>query len=530
MSNLETVKKDLEAMCFVNVGQVYHNADVATLVEESLKRGESHLLHTGALSVRTGKYTGRSPEDRFFVDSDSVKDKIKWGKVNKAISKDSFASVYGRIAAYLEDKDLFVFDGFIGADPKTCLRVRVINQYAWQNLFVHQLFIRPSEEQLKDFSPDFTVISAPGLKAVPALDGTNSEAAIIVNFDEKKVLVAGSSYAGEMKKSCFTVMNFLLPDKGVLPMHCSANQGADGKTALFFGLSGTGKTTLSADPNRNLIGDDEHGWSDQGIFNFEGGCYAKCINLTKEGEPQIWDAIRFGAVVENVAYAEKTLIPDYFDAAITENSRVGYPLEHIPDTVESGQGGHPEIIVFLTADAFGVMPPIAKLDINQACYYFMSGYTSKLAGTERGITEPQATFSACFGAPFLPRPVSVYTHMLKDKIAKYNPAVYLVNTGWTGGSYGVGSRIKLSYTRAMITAALNGELAKAEFAKDPIFGLNVPVSCPGVPDEVLDVKQTWADKDAYAETAKNLAKSFNENFQKYAGFEDAIAQAGPLFK
>jgi phosphoenolpyruvate carboxykinase (ATP) len=530
MSNFKTLKKDLENAGFINTGKIYHNAEAGTLIEESIKRHESRLLGSGALCVRTGKYTGRSPDDRFFAETQLVKDKIKWGTVNKPISAENYKTLYGRIAAYAENRDLFVFDGFIGADKETCLKVRVINQYAWQNLFVRQLFIRPDSAQLEDFSPDFTVISTPGLQAAPAIDGTNSEAAIIINFDEKTVLVAGTSYAGEMKKSCFTVMNFLLPDKGVLPMHCSANQGADGKTALFFGLSGTGKTTLSADPNRSLIGDDEHGWSDKGIFNFEGGCYAKCINLTREGEPQIWDAIRFGAVVENVTYDEKTLKPDYFDASITENSRVGYPLEHIPDTVKSGIGGHPEVIVFLTADAFGVMPPIAKLDINQACYYFMSGYTSKLAGTERGITEPQATFSACFGEPFLPRPVSVYTHMLKEKIAAHDSAVYLVNTGWTGGQYGVGKRIKLSYTRAMITAALNGDLNKAEYKKDDIFGLSVPLKCPGVPDEVLNVKNTWADKNAFENTAKDLAKSFNKNFQKYSGIEEAIAQAGPLVK
>ncbi len=527
MTNTVNLRKNLEAMNLKNLGNIYHNLEVAKLVEEALARKEGELINTGALAVKTGKYTGRSPKDRYFVDTESVHDKIKWGEANKAMTAQCFEGVYNRLSAYMIGRDFFIFDGYIGADPERRLKVRIINQYAWQNIFVHQLLVRPTPEELKDFEPEFTVIAAPGFKCLPEIDCCNSEAVIALNFDAKKIIVAGSSYAGEIKKACFTLMNFLLPEQAVLPMHCSANQGENGETALFFGLSGTGKTTLSADPNRSLIGDDEHGWSEKGIFNFEGGCYAKCINLTAEGEPQIWDAIRFGAVVENVVFDPQSLVPDFFDSSITENTRVGYPLDYIPNAVENGLGGHPKVIVFLTADAFGVMPPISKLDINQACYHFMSGYTSKLAGTERGITEPTATFSACFGAPFLPRPVTVYTHMLKEKLLKFKPDVYLVNTGWTGGSYGIGSRIKLAYTRAMITAALKGELNKAEFKKDPCFGLNVPLSCPGVPEGVLDVKSTWADKATYDTTAQNLARRFKENFNKYSGIEDSIAAAGP---
>lgn len=524
----QSVRDYLDALNLKNLGEIYHNLQVAALVEEALYRGEGDLIATGALAVKTGKYTGRSPEDRFFVDTPSVHDKINWSKANKPFAPEAYDKLYGRLSAYMEDVDCFVFDGYVGADPNHRLKIRVVNQYAWQNIFVHQLLIRPTKEELANFEPDFTLVCFPGFKAIPEIDGTNSEAFVILNFEKKQIIIGGTSYAGEMKKSCFTAMNFLLPEAGVLPMHCSANVGTDGETALFFGLSGTGKTTLSADPLRSLIGDDEHGWSDEGIFNFEGGCYAKCINLTEEGEPQIWNAIRFGAVVENVVFDENTLVPDFFDASITENTRVGYPLDYIPNFVRDGKGKHPKAIVFLTADAFGVLPPIAKLDVNQACYQFMSGYTSKLAGTERGITEPTTTFSACFGAPFLPRAVSVYGRMLKEKINTYHPDVYLVNTGWSGGPYGVGSRIKLRYTREMITAALSGELAKGEYKKDPIFGLNVPVHCPNVPDEVMDVRGTWADKEAYDKAAKNLAARFRENFSKYTDIEDEIKNAGPI--
>jgi len=521
------IRQELEKIGLINIKNIYRNMGVAALAEQVLLRGEGELLSTGALAVKTGKYTGRSPKDRFFADTPDVHDKIKWGGPNVPIEPEKYEKLLYRLTAFLETRDVFVFEGFVGADPAHRIPVRVINQYAWQNLFIRQLLVRPKEEELVDFVPEFNLICAPGFKALPEVDGTNSEAFVILNYQDKKIIIGGTSYAGEMKKSCFTWMNFLLPDREVLPMHCSANEGDDGQTALFFGLSGTGKTTLSADTSRNLIGDDEHGWSEDGIFNFEGGCYAKCINLTREGEPQIWDAIRFGSVAENVVYDQGTRVPDYFDGSITENTRVSYPLQSIPNAVESGIGGHPKTIVFLTADAFGVLPPIAKLNVNEACYQFLSGYTSKLAGTERGITEPQATFSTCFGAPFLPRPAFVYANMLSERILKYKPDVYLLNTGWTGGPYGVGSRMKLSYSRAMVTAALTGGFDDVEFVYNPIFGCSVPKSCPGVPDEILDPMSTWADKDAYLVSAKKLAALFQENFAKFVGLDQAIIAAGP---
>lgn len=527
MSNEAKVKEQLEKAFLLNLGKIHYNLNIPELTEEAFSRGEGCFTDTGALAVKTGKYTGRSPKDRFFVDTESVHDKIKWGDTNKPITVETYNKLYYRLGAYLEDTDLYVFDGFIGADPNHRLKIRVVNQLAWQNAFIHQLLVRPKPEDLVDFVPDFTVICAPGFKAIPYVDGINSEAFIVINFDEKEVLIGASMYAGEIKKACFTVMNYLMPKQDVFPMHCSANEDEEGNTALFFGLSGTGKTTLSADPLRSLIGDDEHGWSEEGIFNFEGGCYAKCINLTQEGEPQIWEAIKFGAIIENVVLDPETRVPDFFDKSITENTRVGYPLNYIPNAVESGQGGHPKAIIFLTADAFGVLPPISKLDINQACYHFISGYTSKLAGTERGITEPQATFSACFGEPFMPRPIAVYSQMLHDKIEKYQPDVYLLNTGWTGGSYGEGSRIKLRYTRAMVTAALNGTLAKGEFKTEPAFGFSVPVHCPDVPDEIMDVRSSWKDKDKYDETAAKLADLFAKNFSKFSGIDPAVANAGP---
>jgi len=521
------IRQELEKIGLINIKNIYRNMGVAALAEQVLLRGEGELLSTGALAVKTGKYTGRSPKDRFFADTPDVHDKIKWGGPNVPIEPEKYEKLLYRLTAFLETRDVFVFEGFVGADPAHRIPVRVINQYAWQNLFIRQLLVRPKEEELVDFVPEFNLICAPGFKALPEVDGTNSEAFVILNYQDKKIIIGGTSYAGEMKKSCFTWMNFLLPDREVLPMHCSANEGDDGQTALFFGLSGTGKTTLSADTSRNLIGDDEHGWSEDGIFNFEGGCYAKCINLTREGEPQIWDAIRFGSVAENVVYDQGTRVPDYFDGSITENTRVSYPLQSIPNAVESGIGGHPKTIVFLTADAFGVLPPIAKLNVNEACYQFLSGYTSKLAGTERGITEPQATFSTCFGAPFLPRPAFVYANMLSERILKYNPDVHFLNTGWTGGPYGVGSRMKLSYSRAMVTAALTGGFDDVEFVYNPIFGCSVPKSCPGVPDEILDPMSTWADKDAYLVSAKKLAALFQENFAKFVGLDQAIIAAGP---
>ncbi|WP_422448455.1 phosphoenolpyruvate carboxykinase (ATP) [Thermoanaerobacterium sp. DL9XJH110] len=509
-----------------NLKQVYRNLPVSRLVEEALKRKEGVLTESGAFNVYTGKYTGRSPNDKFIVDEPSVHDDIWWDN-NKPFPVEKFENLLNRLKAYLQNREVFVFDGFVGADPRFRLPIRVINEYAYQNLFAHQLFIRPTEEELKTHEPGFTVICAPGFKADPKMDGTASEAFIIISFEKKLVIIGGSQYAGEIKKSVFSVMNYLMPRAGVLSMHCSANMGRDRSTALFFGLSGTGKTTLSADPERFLIGDDEHGWSDEGIFNFEGGCYAKCINLSEEKEPQIYNAIKFGAVLENVVYDEETRKLNYDSDKITENTRAAYPVDFIPGAVIPGVGGHPKTVVFLTADAFGVLPPIAKLSKEQAMYYFISGYTSKLAGTERGITEPQATFSSCFGAPFLPLSPMVYAGLLGEKIQKHSAGVFLVNTGWTGGPYGVGRRMDLKYTRAMIKAALNGELENVSYERDPIFGLMIPKTCPDVPENILNPRNTWQDKNAYDETARKLASSFAKNIGKFSGIAPEVLAAGP---
>lgn len=517
----------LEKLGIIAPKAVYRNLSVPALVEKALQANEGTLSETGALVVNTGKYTGRSPDDKFVVDYPSIHDEIAWGKVNVPMAPETFDKIYNKMTAYLQGRDIYIFDGFAGADPKYTQRFRIINELASQNLFIHQLLIRPEKEQLENFEPDFTIIAAPGFKCIPEIDGTNSEAAIIVSFEKKMVIIAGSQYSGEIKKSVFSVMNYLLPKNGVFPMHCSANIGADGDTALFFGLSGTGKTTLSADPERMLIGDDEHGWSDNGIFNFEGGCYAKCINLSKENEPQIWNAIKFGALVENVVMDPETRVFDFNDGSLTENTRVGYPVEFIPNAAIPGVGGQPKTVVFLTADAFGVLPPIAKLDKDMAMFHFVSGYTSKLAGTERGITEPQATFSTCFGAPFLPLDPSVYAEMLGEKVASSDAKVYLINTGWSGGSYGVGKRMSLKYTRAMVTAALTGALDNVKFELDPIFNVYVPTECPNVPAEILNPKNTWADKAEYDKTAKMLAARFTENFKKYTHMPENIVKAGP---
>lgn len=517
----------LEKLGIIAPKAVYRNLSVPALVEKALQANEGTLSETGALVVNTGKYTGRSPDDKFVVDYPSIHDEIAWGKVNVPMAPETFEKIYNKMTAYLQGRDIYIFDGFAGADPKYTQRFRIVNELASQNLFIHQLLIRPEKEQLENFEPDFTIIAAPGFKCIPEIDGTNSEAAIIVSFEKRVVIIAGSQYSGEIKKSVFSVMNYLLPKNGVFPMHCSANIGSQGDTALFFGLSGTGKTTLSADPERMLIGDDEHGWSDNGVFNFEGGCYAKCINLSKENEPQIWNAIKFGALVENVVMDHDSRVFDFNDGSLTENTRVGYPVEFIPNAAIPGVGGQPKTVVFLTADAFGVLPPIAKLDKDMAMFHFVSGYTSKLAGTERGITEPQATFSTCFGAPFLPLDPSVYAEMLGEKVAKSDAKVYLINTGWSGGSYGVGKRMSLKYTRAMVTAALTGALDDVKFELDPIFNVYVPTECPNVPAEILNPKNTWADKAEYDKTAKMLAARFTENFKKYTHMPENIVKAGP---
>ena len=515
---------DLSYLGITATKEIYRNLPVAILTEKALARGEGTLSNTGALVVKTGKYTGRSANDKFIVDTPAVHDEIAWGKVNRPIDKATYDAINSKVVAYLQNREIFVFDGFAGADKKYMQRFRIINELASQNLFIHQLLRRPTEEDLVDFKPDYTIIAAPGFKCIPEIDRTRSEAAILVNYEEKMVVICGTQYAGEIKKSVFSVMNYILPKMGVFPMHCSANIGHDGDSAVFFGLSGTGKTTLSADPNRKLIGDDEHGWADDSVFNFEGGCYAKCINLSKEKEPDIYNAIKFGALVENVVMDPDTREFDFDDASLAENSRVGYPVEYINNAELSGKSQSvPKTVIFLTADAYGVLPPISKLDKNQAMYYFVSGFTSKLAGTEIGITSPVPTFSTCFGEPFLPLDPSVYANMLAEKVEKSGANVYLVNTGWNG----TGKRMKLAYTRAMITAALNGTLEKAEFVTDPYFGVAVPTTCEGVPSELMIPANTWEDKAAYEAKAKELAKSFVENFKKYTHMSAEVVAAGP---
>ena len=509
---------------------IYYQLSPADLVEHALANGEGQLSDTGALVVNTAPYTGRSPDDRFFVDNLPVHDAIDWGSVNRPTTPDIFKIVDAKLQAYLSGKDLHVFDGFCGADPQYAMPVRFVTELASHNLFVHQMFVRPTPEQQANFQPEFTVICAPGLKLEADDDHVHSEAAILVNIEQKRVDIAATRYAGEMKKSIFTVMNFLMPDRGVFPMHCSANVGKDGRSALFFGLSGTGKTTLSADPERDLIGDDEHGWSDHGIFNFEGGCYAKTVRLSKENEPEIWDAIRFGAVMENVALDEDTRIADYDDTSITENGRVAYPLTHIPNAKLDGVTGHPSAVIFLTCDAFGVLPPISKLTPEQAQYHFISGYTSKVAGTERGIKEPVAVFSTCFGAPFMPRPSLVYAKLLAERMQAHSANVYLINTGWQGGPYGVGQRVSIPDTRAMVTAALNGSLENVEYWTHPIFNVEVPKTCPGVDSSVLDPRNAWNKPNATAEdyerTSAKLAQMFVENFTQFSNVEHLV-NAGP---
>ena len=508
-------------------GVAFRNLSIPQLVQEALERGEGTLSETGALVVKTGKYTGRSPNDKFIVDSPMVHDEIAWGKINVPIEKAKYEAIKAKVLAYLQNKDLYVFDGFAGADPKYTQRFRIVNELASQNLFIHQLLIRPTEEELENYVPDYTIYAAPGFKCIPEVDGVNSEAAIIIDYEAHEVLICGSGYAGEIKKSVFSVMNYVLPKNGILSMHCSANIGDEGDSAVFFGLSGTGKTTLSADPNRKLIGDDEHGWSADGIFNIEGGCYAKCIDLDPAREPEIYGAIKFGALLENVVVDEEGK-PDYFDGSLTENTRAGYPVDHIPNAAIPGVGGQPKTIVFLTADAFGVIPPISKLDNDMAMYHFVSGYTSKLAGTERGITEPVTTFSTLFGAPFFPLNASVYANMLGEKLKETGANVFLVNTGWCGGAAGTVPRMNLKYTRAMVSAALSGELNDVEYELDPIFNVNIPKSCPNVPAEILNPKNVWKDQAAYEASAKNLAKKFADNFsKKYPDMPANIVNAGP---
>ncbi|MCS7273241.1 MAG: phosphoenolpyruvate carboxykinase (ATP) [Fimbriimonadales bacterium] len=492
---------------------LYHNLSVAALVEHAVLNGEAQLASNGALIARTGQYTGRSPKDKFIVRHPEYEAEIHWGAINQPMAPEVFDRLLLRVSAYLVNRPLYVQDCFAGADPRYRIGVRVITEMAWHNLFAKQLFIRPSREELAQFRANFVVLHAPNFKTEPAIDGTRSEVVIAIDFKRRIVLIAGTGYAGEIKKSIFTVMNFILPTQGVFPMHCAANMGAAGDVALFFGLSGTGKTSLSADPERRLIGDDEHGWSDTGVFNFEGGCYAKCINLSREHEPQIWNAIRFGSVVENVVVDPYTREPNYADASITENTRAAYPVEYIEGAVLPSIGGHPQHLFFLAADAFGVLPPISRLTISQAMDMFLLGYTAKVAGTERGITTPEMTFSACFGAPFLPMSPVRYGEMLAAKLSQHQAQAWLVNTGWTGGAYGVGHRIPIRYTRAMIRAALSGALDRVAYRTDPIFGLEVPVSVPDVPDELLTPRNTWQDKMAYEAQARQLVEKMQERLK-----------------
>ncbi len=522
-------KYPLEEQGIINIGNVYWNLPGASLYEEAVRRREALIAHMGPLVARTGHHTGRSPNDKFTVEEPTSQDKVWWGKVNRPISEEKFDQLHRHMLSYLQGKDIFVQDCFVGADPEYRVPIRVITATAWHNLFARIMFLIPKPEEVKEHIPEFTVINAPGFHARPDEDGTNSEVFIVVHFGKKLVLIGGTSYAGEIKKSMFTMMNYVLPSKNVFPMHCSCNVGEDGDVAIFFGLSGTGKTTLSADPERKLVGDDEHGWSDKGVFNFEGGCYAKVIRLSKEAEPDIYACTeKFGTILENVAINTESRRIDLDDSTLTENTRAAYPILHIDNVVFPGIVGHPSNVIMLTCDAFGVLPPVSKLTPEQAMYHFISGYTARVAGTEKGVTEPQATFSTCFGAPFMVLHPTTYANMLEEKLKAHNADCWLVNTGWSGGPAGVGSRMKIAYTRAMIRAILAGHLKDTEFEVDPIFGLYIPKVVPGVPHDVLVPKNTWADKAAYDATAKKLAKMFHENFKQFAdNAPEAVKAAAP---
>ena len=513
-----------------NLGSIHWNLSAAALYQEAITRREGIVTAGGALTVSTGVHTGRSPNDKFIVDSPSVHNNIDWGSINKPVKAEVFELLHQRVSAYLQGRDVFVQDCFAGADPKYRLNVRVVTESAWANLFAQNMFIRPSKEQRVDFNPEFTILHVPGLLARGLDDGLNSETFVIVDFDRKMVLVGGTNYAGEIKKSIFGILNYLLPDRNVMPMHCSANVGKDGDAAIFFGLSGTGKTTLSADSTRTLIGDDEHGWSDGGIFNFEGGCYAKVINLSEEAEPDIFSTTqRFGTVLENVVFDPATRELDLFDKTLTENTRACYPLEFMANASDTGLANHPDNIVLLTADAFGVLPPISKLTPEQAMYHFLSGYTAKVAGTEKGLgSQPEATFSTCFGAPFMPRRPTVYGEMLRERLSKHKGSCWLVNTGWSGGSAGDGAqRIKIAHTRAMLRAALNGSLASVAMTSDNCFGLNIPEQCPDIPADILQPRKAWKDVKKYDVIASDLCVRFSNNFRQFeAGVSKDILAAG----
>jgi len=528
-SDTESIVARLAELLGPDNQKVHSNLSVPQLTEAAVRRGEGALTNDGALTVSTGQYTGRSPKDKFLVDVVETHTKVDWGKVNQPITREAFDGLLARCMRVAAIDDLYVIDGAAAADPAYRIPVRVGSQYAWHALFARQLFLRPSAADLARSDQRFTILVTPGVEADPDKDHVRSEVAVALDLDRRIALITGTQYAGEIKKSIFTVLNYLLPDHGVFPMHCAANVGSDGKSALFFGLSGTGKTTLSADPERQLIGDDEHGWSDNGVFNLEGGCYAKCSNLKKASEPQIWEAIRFGTVLENVVIDPSTGIPDYADVSLTENTRAAYPVDFIPGCVESGMGGHPKAVFFLTADASGVLPPIARLSESQALFHFLSGYTSKLAGTERGVTTPEPNFSPCFAGPFLPRPATLYAKLLGDCLRKHTVPCYLVNTGWIGGPYGVGQRISLDYTRRIIQAALSGELAHTVTYTDPFFGLECPVELNGIPDYVLKPRASWGDMNDYDDAAKTLALKFWENIARFGDVSEEILTGGPEY-
>jgi phosphoenolpyruvate carboxykinase (ATP) len=530
LSTIAIPTKGLEELGLHSTNTLHYQLTADELVQDTLRLNQGELNNTGALVVKTGEFTGRSPKDKFIIKDDITENSVHWNEFNIPLEEKYFHCIRKKILDHLnEQPEVWVRDSYACAEPRYRLNIRVINDNPWSNLFAYNMFLRPEEEELEHFTPDWHILAAPGLKLNPNECGVRQHNAAVISFKHRTILIAGSGYTGEIKKGIFSILNYILPhDKGVLSMHCSANVGKDGDTALFFGLSGTGKTTLSADPNRKLIGDDEHGWTDQGIFNFEGGCYAKCIDLSAEKEPAIYAAIRGGALVENTTFYNGTNEIDFASKCITENTRVSYPLHYICNAVEPAKGGIPEHIFFLTCDAYGVLPPVSKLTPAQAMYQFISGYTAKVAGTEAGVTEPKSTFSACFGAPFLPLHPGFYAGMLGEKLKKHNAKVWLINTGWTGGGYGTGNRMKLPFTRAMISAALEGTLDQVEYETHPVFGMAVPTSCPGVPANILNPRNTWADKTAYDKAAESLAKQFITNFEKYAsGVTPEVLAAAP---
>ncbi|MCS6935610.1 MAG: phosphoenolpyruvate carboxykinase (ATP) [Chitinophagales bacterium] len=520
---------DLGKLGIFNTVTQYWNLSPDELIQETVRRGQGVITDTGALAVDTGEFTGRAPKDKFIVKDDTTRDSVDWGGFNNPCTPETFERLYKNITKYFEGRDVFVRDCYACADEKYRLNVRVITEYPWANLFAYNMFLRPTPDEVKTIEPDWIVIQAPGYKCAGEPDGVRQGNFAILNFTKRMAIIGGSAYTGEIKKGIFTVLNYVLPhNRGVLSMHCSANMGKDGDTALFFGLSGTGKTTLSADPNRPLIGDDEHGWTENGIFNFEGGCYAKVIDLSPEKEPDIYRAIRHGAILENVGFYPGTNKVDYSYKGRTENTRVSYPIHFIDNALPKSVGGEPKNIFFLTYDAFGVLPPIAKLSVGQAMYFFLSGFTSKVAGTEAGVTEPQTTFSTCFGAPFLPLHPTRYASLLGKKLRNSNINVWLLNTGYTGGPYGVGKRMSLPHTRTLITQALTGNLEKVDYETHPVFGIAIPKNCPGVPAEILNPRNTWADKEAYDVKANELAWAFNKNFEKFADkAEQDILDAAP---